>query len=254
MSQIPTITRKKSRIGTLIHQLRTIHETARSPASATPESPMLSSRRNSPRHALRMLSSVSSRRSENTHRRKSTSSAIGGHSTMTPMTIVRRRPQPRRSAAPTSAPNAAHPLIVVSAAVPITRNPTMPAAIAPATTARSRCREPTTARGTTAATSSAPPNGTTWPTTVSASDRSARTTASASSAGRRGPVRVVECIGPGSRTREAGGGSGPRRRRRTPVYAGGPSLSVTDSEWLPPEASIQPTVTFSPGWNTVSAR
>ena len=45
--------------------------------------------------------------------------------------MVRRRLQSRRSAAPTSAPSAAHAPIEVNAALPITKNPTADAAIVP---------------------------------------------------------------------------------------------------------------------------
>ncbi len=75
------------------------------------------------------------RRSENRNSAPSAISAAAGPSVASPTTIVRPRPQPRRSPAPTSAPIAAHTPIEVNAALPITRNPTAEAAIAPVITA-----------------------------------------------------------------------------------------------------------------------
>ncbi len=93
---------------------------------------------NSPLQPLRTWSSMSLRRLENTNRATSRIAAPVGPNTASPNTVVRRRLQPRRSAAPTSAPSAAHAPIEVNAALPITRNPTADAAIVPVTTARSR--------------------------------------------------------------------------------------------------------------------
>ncbi len=72
---------------------------------------------------------------ENTNSAPRVRAAAAGQIVASPITIVRIRPQLRRSAAPTSAPNAAHAAIDVNAALPMTRNPTADAAIAPVTTA-----------------------------------------------------------------------------------------------------------------------
>src|SRR3954454_23132420 len=98
----------------------------------------------------------------------------------------------------------------------MTRNPTALAAIAPATTARTRWRAATMAKGTTAAASRMPPRGTSCPTTVSASDMSARTTPSASSPARSGP--------------ELGGEAEVRRGGRMPAQ---PRVRVASSPHSP---------------------